>query len=87
MSQLIIFFIIPIFIISIIFASLVWMILSNKYKLNYKEKFSNWEREEIQKSLYEQKRRYDTYGEEENSGKLNLLIVKWESIAELNSLN
>ena len=87
MSEIIFIFIIPIFMISIVFSLFVWMILSNKYKKNYKQEFNSWEREEIQKCLYEQKLKYDIYGEKENSGKLNLLIAKWEVVGELSSLN
>lgn len=87
MTQIIIIFIIPIFLISIVISFLVWIGLSNKYKRNYKQEFSRWEQEEIQKCLYEQKRRYDMNGEKQKSGKLNLLIAKWEAVSELNSLN
>jgi len=74
---------------SLLFSSFVWLLLSNKYKKNYKDDFDFWEKETIQKSLYNYKRKMELCEPEKNYNikhNIDILIAKWESVTDITPL-
>jgi len=74
---------------SLLFSSFVWLWLSAKYKKNYKDNFDLWEKETIQKSLYNYKRKMELCEPEKKNIRHNIdiLIAKWESVTDITPLN
>jgi len=74
---------------SLLFSSFVWLWLSAKYKKNYKDDFDLWEKETIQKSLYNYKRKMELCEPEKKNIRHNIdiLIAKWESVTDITPLN
>jgi len=74
---------------SLLFSSFVWLWLSAKYKKNYKDDFDLWEKETIQKSLYNYKRKMELCEPEKKNimHNIDILIAKWESVTDITPLN